>query len=124
MNINNQLKKCKTLLQIVVLSCLTLVAHAETPATLPDGGRLAEVHVLSLQFQNNNQASLVARPCDKDVGCDNLLVRINNKTTLRDNGTIINFRQAKRLKWELAVVVVDKFNNALMLSRIPVSSYD
>lgn len=117
------MQKLKKLLFATVISSLPLLAQADAPK-LPKGGKVAEVHVLSLQFAANRSARMVARPCDKNVECQNILARISSKTTLRDNGQLIDYQQAKKLKWDSALLVVDKFNNALMVSRIPVSGYE
>ncbi|MGB0866744.1 MAG: hypothetical protein ACPGSC_09560 [Granulosicoccaceae bacterium] len=92
-------------------------AIAEVPK-LPEGAKIAEVHVASMDFQGSSLAQMVARPCDKHVQCENMLIRIDGKTVWRDDGVLISYKQARKLNWQGAVVVVDINNNALMVSRI------
>lgn len=110
-----KLKKKLMLMAICSLASLNTLAN---PPALPEGGRLAEVHVLSLDFQGQRRASMVARPCDKFVQCDNILARIDEKTTWRDDGQQISYKQARKLNWIAAVIAVDKHNHALMISRM------
>ena len=111
----NQLMK--KIIILMACSMVSLGVFADSPA-LPEGGRLAEVHVLSLDFQGQQRASMVARPCDKPVKCDNIYVRINDKTTWRDDGKLSTYKKAKKLHWIAAVIVINKHNEALMLNRM------
>ena len=111
------IKLKRKLMLMAVCGLASLSAIANSPV-MPEGGRLEEVHVLSLDFQGQRRASMVARPCDKFVGCENILARIDEKTTWRDNGELITYKQARKLDWKAALIVVDKHNNALMISRL------
>ncbi len=100
---------------------LSAVATAAPPRNLPEGGRISESHILSMQVTGSSSASIVARPCDSPGACANILARVTAKTEIRDNGEHISLAQAKGLKWQLALMVTDKFNNVLLLNRIPES---
>lgn len=104
---------------VLTMACgLASFGAFANPPALPEGGRLAEVHVISLDFQGQRNASMVARPCDEFVKCDNIFARIDEKTTWRDDGQLISYKQASKLNWLAAVIAVDKHSNALMVSRL------
>ncbi len=115
------MKSLRSLAASVFLLALSAGAIAGPPSVLPEGGRIVEAHVLSLQFSGRSSASLIGRPCDPEVSCATVIARISADTELKDNGKTITFKQAKKRDWKLVLLVMDKFNNALLLNRIPTS---
>lgn len=116
------MKSLRTLLGLMLL-LMACAAHAEQPPkNLPEGGRIAEGHVLSIQYTGTRSASIVVRPCDAGISCANIIARLTSKTEIRDDGKLINLEQTKKVDWKMALLVTDKFNNALLINRIPTSS--
>lgn len=112
--------KIKMLLAFTLLATVSLTAHAAPPLKAPKNFHSGEVYILSLQFNGEKSATIVARPCDAYIKCKNILVRIDEKSTLRDFGEEITHKQAKKLNWEFALLIVDKRKNVLFLDRIPI----
>ncbi len=113
------IKQSKNIVLIMAFAITTFFSSVANADDFPEGTTLHEVHVLSLQFEGSGVASLVARPCDTNVECDNVIARIGKKTLWRDGHVDISYKNAKGLQWEGAVLIMDKFNNALVLERIP-----
>lgn len=111
----NQLMKNIILLTACGLASFGAIADSSSKSS---EGRMAEVHVISLSFQGGGNASMVARPCDKYVTCDNIYARIDEKTVWDDDGQVITYKQARKLNWLAAVLVVDKFNHAQFIRRM------
>ncbi len=94
--------------------------HALTPNEVSEEAKITQIYVLSLEFNNSsNSANLVASPCYKSESCDTLTAMIGTNTELRNNGKKISFRQARKLNWEVGLLVTDEQNNILILERIP-----
>lgn len=104
---------------ILMTACVlaSFGAIADSSSKLPEG-RMAEVRVLSLEFQGQQRASMVARPCDKHVTCDSIYARIDEQTVWDDDGQAITYKQARKLNWIAAVLVIDKHNNAQFIRRM------
>lgn len=81
----------------------------------PRGAAAHEVRFLSVDLRSDGLGSVVARPCDKSVGCDLLYARIDTKTRLSQNDQVLTSREAKKIKWHSGVLAINGYGTAVSI---------
>lgn len=66
-----------------------------------------EVRFLSVDLRSDGLGTVVARPCDKSVGCDLLYARIDKKTIFSQNNQALTSREAKHIKWQSGMLAIN-----------------
>lgn len=74
-----------------------------------------EVRFLSVDLRSDGLGSVVARPCDKSVGCDLLYARIDTRTKLSQNDQALTSREAKKIKWHSGVLAINDYGTAVSI---------
>lgn len=74
-----------------------------------------EVRFLSVDLRSDGLGTVVARPCDKSVGCDLLYARIDTNTKMSQNDKMLTSREAKKIKWHSGVLAINDNGRAVSI---------
>lgn len=105
----------KMLLLGMTLLAISTSSWGDVHKNEPRSAAAYEVRFLSVDLRSDGLGTVIARPCDKSVGCELLYARIDSNTKLSQRDKILTSREAKKIKWHSGVLAINDHGKAVSI---------